>query len=154
MQFPHRLALSSSRRLATCLLLLHFAGLVGLFPLALPPGSKLAMSLAIIASCLVALRRHVLGLAATSVRELFLREDGSVEVTLANGDRYDAAVSGRSTIWPWLVILQLEGRDAARRQPLVILPDALAGGEWRVLRSWLRWKSAEPVPQDRVPGGS
>lgn len=112
------------------------------------------MSLAIIASCLVALRRHVLGLAATSVRELFLREDGSVEVTLANGDRYDAAVSGRSTIWPWLVILQLEGRDAARRQPLVILPDALAGGEWRVLRSWLRWKSAEPVPQDRVPGGS
>lgn len=152
--FPHRLALKPSRRLAALLLMLHCAGVSGLLPLTLPFWSKLAMSLVIAAACLVALHRHVLGLAATSVRELLLREDGRVDATLADGDRYEAAVSGRSTLWPWLVILQLEGGGGARRQTLAILPDALAGEEWRMLRSWMRWKSTEAVPQDRVPGGS
>ena len=152
MQFPHRLTLRPSRRLAAILLFLHAAGLYGLYSSTLPFWSKLALSVVIVLSCLAAIYRHVAGRAANAVRELLLREDGRIEARLADGSLREASVSGRSTLWPWLIVLQLEGIARVRGHSLVILPDALACNDWRVLCAWLRWKSAQPVAQDGVSG--
>lgn len=139
MHLPHRLVLHPSRFLAALLFLLHIAALLGLMPIQLPLWLKLLLT-AVVAASGVSLGRHALQVAGTSVRELILKADGTVEGTRADGSRFEARVSRQSTLWPWLIVMLLERPGSLRLHPLILLPDALPPGELRILRSWLRWK--------------
>ncbi|HMM54327.1 MAG TPA: hypothetical protein PKC23_04835 [Candidatus Desulfobacillus sp.] len=140
MLLPHRLEIRPSPYLTLLLLLLHLAALASLLPLDLAVPLRLAMAAVILASLFFSVRRHGLARAPDSIRGLLLREDGTLEGRQNDGALFDATVSRQSTLLPGLVVLLLQ---AARRRPrvLVLLPDALAADEARLLRAWLRWKS-------------
>lgn len=140
MLLPHRLEIRTSLYLALMLALLHLAALGSLLPLALPVWLRWTLAAALAASFAAAVRRHALHQAASSVRELVLKADGSIEGLRNDGVRFDAAVSGRTAVLSWLIVILLEMPGRRRLHPVVLLPDALTAEDWRMLRSWLRWK--------------
>ncbi len=140
MQFPLRLELRPSRLLAVLLCLLHLAALLGLIPLPLPFWLKLLLAGVIAAAGIASLRDKALRISSISVRELILKADGTVEGTLEDGSRFEAKVSRHSVLWPWLIVMLLERPGSSPPHSLIVLPDCLAAGELRALRSWLRWK--------------
>lgn len=140
MHLPHRLEFRSSQRLAIALAALCLAALASLIPLHIPVWAKLMLAAAIGLSVGFSIRRHALLLAVTSIRELFLKADGSVEGLRTDGKRFDARVSGHSTVLSWLIVVLLELPGSRRLYPLVILPDSLPLEDSRILRAWLRWK--------------
>lgn len=142
MLLPHRFEIRPSRYLAFLLALLHLAAMGSLFPLDLPLwlGGSLAAALA--ASSAASIRNQALRRAASSIRELVLKDDGTVEGFRKDGVRLEARVSLQTTILSWLIVILLEVPGMRRLYPVVILPDALAAEDGRILRAWLR----------RIPG--
>ncbi|MBI4987415.1 MAG: hypothetical protein HZC23_01220 [Rhodocyclales bacterium] len=139
MHLPRRLVLRSSRSLAIALALLHLAALASLLPLLLALWLKLALAAVIAVSACISIRRHALLLAASSIHELVLKADGTVEGVRNEGGRLEAKVSGKTTVLPWLIVILLVLPGSRRLLPLVILPDSLPTEEERFLRAWLRW---------------
>lgn len=140
MLLPHRLGLRSSPYLALVLVLLHLAALGGLVPLNIHVWLKLALASTIMASLRMSIRRHALLLTTSSIRELVLKDDGSVEVRRNDGGQFEASVSGQTAVLPWLIVMLLLLPGSLRLQPLLILPDSLPEEDGRILRTWLRWK--------------
>lgn len=140
MQLPLRLTLKPSRHLSVLLALLHLAALGSLLPLDLPLWLRLIAACAVALSAVAGIRRHAFLSSSRSVRELTLAADGSVEAVSAGRSRFPAAVSLKSTVFLWLVVLLLDASGSRRLLPVVILPDSLQADEFRALRSWLRWK--------------
>ena len=140
MLLPHRLQLRSSRYLAGALALIHFAALASLVPPVLGIWFKLALVTLIGVSACISIRRHALHLAPSSIRELVLKSDCTVEGVRNDGSRINATISAQTIILPWLVVLLLESSGLRRKHPVVILPDSLPAEEGRILRAWLRWK--------------
>lgn len=140
MLLPHRLGLRSSPYLALVLALLHLAALGSLVPLNIHVWLKLALASTIMASLGMSIRRHALLLTTSSIRELVLKDDGSIEVRRNDGGQFEASVSGQTAVLPWLIVMLLQLPGSLRLQPLLILPDSLPEEDGRILRSWLRWK--------------
>lgn len=140
MFLPHRLQLRFSTRLATALALLHLAALGGLLPLSIPLWLKLPLAAAIATSLGMSIRRHALLLAGSSLCELTLMADGTVEALRRDGGRFDARLSGRSAVLPGLAVILLELTGSRRCHPLVVLPDSLMPEDRRILLTWLRWE--------------
>jgi hypothetical protein len=140
MLLPHRLEIRSSSHLVLALSFLHVAALGSLLSLHLPAWLKMALAVTIVALLAMALRRHALCQASSSIRGLVLKDDGTVEGQRNDGSRFDARVSGQTTALSWLVVILLETPGTRRLHPLVILPDALPAEDGRILRAWLRWK--------------
>ncbi len=132
--------LRASAYLALVLALMHLAALVSLIPLPIHLWYKLALATLIAMSVCIAIHRHALLLAATSIRELILKADGTVETLRNDGSRIDARVTRQSTVLPYLIVMLLELPGQRRLNSLVILSDSLPAEERRVLRTWLRWK--------------
>ncbi|MDR2239490.1 MAG: hypothetical protein LBE33_03525 [Zoogloeaceae bacterium] len=143
MIFPHRLALRSSALLGAILSLLHLAALGGLWPLPIPVWIKLALAAAVVISLVLAVRRHALRSDSASVRELVLKNDGTVEGLRNDGVRFEAGISAQTAILSWLIVILLDVPGTRRPRPLVILPDALSAEDGRCLRAWLRWKFSQ-----------
>jgi hypothetical protein len=142
MRLPLRLALTSSTRLALLLGLLHVFALASLAPLHLPAWVLLAAGAATLASAAVTIRRFALLAARPSVCELVLRDDGTVEATDRSGRVFAAAVSPQSAVFPWLAVILLSRPGSRGLLGLAILADSVQPEEWRLLRTWLRWKAA------------
>jgi hypothetical protein len=140
MLLPHRLEIRSSHYLALVLALLHLAALGSLLSLQIPVWLKLALTVAIVASLGVSIRRHALLQEAASISGLVLKGDGTVEGLRRDGGRFDARVSGHTTDLSLLIVILLELPESRRLCPLVFLPDSLPLEDARVLRAWLRWK--------------
>jgi len=141
MQLPHRLALGRSRLLASTLVLLILATLTSVVLLPLAPWIKLFIAIPVGISVLVSLYRHALLLDKAAAKSLLLKADGSAEVMLADGYCFEARVSPRSTLFPWLMVLQLDRMDSAQARSLLVLPDMLPQEDLRILRCWLLWKT-------------
>lgn len=140
MLLPHRLEFHYSPCLAMALALLCLSALASLLPLQIPAWYKLALAAAIGVSVGISVRRHALLLAASSIRQLILKADGSIEGQRNDGGQFDARISGQTTILSWLIVMLLELPGSRRLHPLVILPDSLSVEDRRILRAWLRWK--------------
>jgi hypothetical protein len=119
---------------------MHLSVLLSLIPLPLPLGFRLMLSALIAISGIASLRRHALRVDDTSIYELLLKANGTVEALLVNGTRFEAGISRHSTVLPWLIIMLLEREGARHVQSLLILPDVLPPEDLRILRAWLRWK--------------
>lgn len=140
MLLPHRLELHASRYLAVALGLLHLAALASLVPLPLSAPTKLLMAAAIALSSAVSVYRHALRQSASSIRVLFLNDDGTIRGERNDGSWFEAKVAGQSTVFQWMVVMLIDLPGGHRFQPLIILPDSLPAGDGRILRAWLRWK--------------
>jgi len=140
MQLPLRLVLQTSHYFFVALLLLHGAALASLFPIHSPLWLKLLVAASLIISMVLNVRHHALLVRPTSICELMLMADGSVEITDRSGYRRFALVSNGSTVLFGLTVLLLKSAEKRRLQSVVIFSDALSADEYRWLRSWLRWK--------------
>lgn len=140
MLLPHRLVLRSSHFLATAIALIHTAALSALVPLPMPLWLKLGLAAMIVGSACVSTYRHALLCGESSVREMVLMADGTVECERKDGGRFTAKVSLQTTVLPWLIVILLYMPGERGSSPLVIMADSLPAKERRVLCAWLRWK--------------
>lgn len=148
---PHHLALRSSRLLTTTLIAGHSTVLVAL-PLARPDLWVWCMVLlipAVLGSLHLSLGLHALRYASGAVQGIEVRSDGSLDLICRDGERIRAAILGSSTVYPWLVVLNLrplsgaEGRRWSRS--VIIARDACDSTAFRRLRAWLRWGYRGPA---------
>ena len=98
---------------------------------------KLALLMLVLASAWGNLRRQH---GPKSIVSLSLRGDGQLEFSRRDGTRGEARVHPHTTVTAQLVVLLL--RQAGRSEVLVLMPDALASEDFRLLRLWLRWRTA------------
>jgi len=133
-QFPIHIELRRSRLLSFFLLLFHVlaGGCVVLLPWAW--GLRFFLLALIGISAWRALR-------SSEIVGLRLAEGGEFAYLLANGDRVASVILPDSTVFNWLVVLRLREGDESKSNSLTLLPDSMSGGQFRVLRSWLRWRA-------------
>ena len=75
-----------------------------------------------------------------SIVGLSLRGDGRLEFSRRDGTHGEAGIHPHTTVTAQFAVLLL--CQAGRSEVLVLLPDALAREDFRLLRLWLRWRTA------------
>lgn len=137
MQLPFTLELHPSQRLTILLAAAHGLALAALMAVSLPLWIKLALTMLVLASIWLNLN----GLSGPrSIVSLTLREDGILEFSRRDGSSGEARPHPHTTVTSLMTIMLL--RQQGRIEALVLLPDALAAEDFRLLRLWLRWRSA------------
>jgi len=137
MQLPLTLPLRRSRRLTIMLAVAHALAAATALSLSLPWGLKIVLLTAIIASAWLSLVRLT---GPNRICRLTLRDDGRLEFARVDGSCGEARLHPQTTVTAFLCVLLL--RAQARVEALVLLPDALAAEDFRLLRLWLRWRAA------------
>lgn len=144
--------LKSSRTLGTVLGFAHFAAIVLLWPLMMPPSAKLAGSALLVISLVFYLRRYALLHSPDSVSSLEVTDEMVCILNTCDGRQITCALLGSSFVAPYLTVLDLnplkiDKTDMSSRQlsryfsrSIVILPDGINPEEFRQLRVLLRWK--------------
>lgn len=133
MRYPIRLKLRPSARIRALMCAMHGIAASALLFLDLPVVLSLALGTAIFLSLGFALRRQTAG-------SLLLADDGQFE--LGEGGRLRVLAS--TTDFGWALWLHWLGDDG-RRGAMMLAPDALPPGGWRVLRIWLRHKAGARI---------
>lgn len=103
---------------------------------------RLALAVGIFASWIWSVRHHALLIGKTSLIELNLKVDGQVDGLTASGKLVETKIGNRTTVLPWIVVLRLIQNGSRRVWVQVLMPDALSFEDGRLLRIWLRSKSA------------
>lgn len=137
MQLPITVKLRSSRNLVLLLVAAHWGALLAVTLVELLVWTKLALLLLIVISVWNC-RKFWYG--ARRINFLTLRDEGVLDYTRVNGETGQASIHPQSTVTPWLTVILL--RQEGRLEALVLLPDALDKDDYRHLRLWLRWRSA------------
>jgi hypothetical protein len=138
MQLPVTLVVRRSRQMILALGVAHFVAGLGLQPIALPWDIKLALWTILMLSLVVAVQRSY------RVAALTLTSDGQLSLLLRDGCLLAGQVAPATTVFPWLVVLQL--RTGERTLSMVLPEDAIGREGHRQLRLWLRWKlNVEPA---------
>ncbi|MGE5466828.1 MAG: protein YgfX [Ignavibacteria bacterium] len=137
MRLPVTLYLKPSPTLGAALVAAHALVALGIALTGLPLVAVLVALLAIVLSLRHTLHRHVL---RAPLVALTLRSDGMLEAKRRDGSLLTARVVPDTTVFPWLVVLLLEGEGIRSR--LALPPDALGGAAHRQLRLWLRWRAS------------
>lgn len=144
--------LKSSRTLGAVLGFAHFAAIVLLWPLMMPPSAKLAGSALLVISLVFYLRRYALLHSPDSVSSLEVTDEMICILNTCDGRQITCALLGSSFVAPYLTVLDLkplkiDKTDASPRQSsryfsrsVAILPDGINPEEFRQLRVLLRWK--------------
>ena len=133
MELPVVLPVLPSRLLAFALTLAHLLVAAALAAVRLPLPVKLVLGLFVALSLARSLRRR-------PVACLRLRADGSLELGRTDGDFRQARVLPSTTVFPWLIVLNL--RTGTGYESLTLPVDALGAEGHRQLRLWLRWKAS------------
>lgn len=143
MQFPLRIELRRSRRLALLIVLLHLlaAGCVGVLPW--PVAARCLLVGIIGVSAWQALR-------PSGIIGLRLDERGELALVRPTGEPLFVSVLADSSVFTQLVVLRVRDEEDGRRRSLVLLPDSMPAEEFRLLRLWLRWLTE---PRDQAAGG-
>jgi hypothetical protein len=140
---PIHLKLRPSTLLTSLLIL---AGLIACIALTLLllPGPLVSVLIALVVLMVtVAIRRHALLAHSTSIVMLRLHGDGSLEISLKNGNRHAVRVLPDSFAGYQFAVLNLQLEQTtslwAVRRHLVLLSDHCDPEEFRRMRVWLRW---------------
>lgn len=144
MQFPIQIELRRSRLLAFLIVVLHVLAVGCLWLLPWPAVARGLLMLIVALSAGYALR-------ASPVIGLRLGERGELAILQADSEPIAAAVHPDSAVFSWLVVLRVRGERDARLGSLVLLPDSMSAGQFRLLRLWLRWL-ASPSGGQTVDG--
>ncbi|WP_300450348.1 protein YgfX [Accumulibacter sp.] len=142
MQFPLRIALRRSRLLASLLVSLHATAAACLWVLPWPLLPRGALLAVVAVSAWWTLR-------PSSVAGLRLQQDGALLLLLVNGEPLAVAIQSGTAVFSQLIVLRLRDDSGRRLRTLVLLPDSVSTGHFRVLRLWLRWRAG---PSDHAAG--
>lgn len=139
MQLPFTLQLrpSPSCQLAILLAVTHGVALAAVMLVSLPLWIKFALLASIFASVW---RNLIRQRGPHSIVSLTLRGDGWLEFSRQDGSRGEARLHPHTTVTSLMTVLLL--RQEGRIEALVLLPDAIESEDFRLLRLWLRWRTA------------
>lgn len=140
MRCPLTIALKSSRRLEIMIAAIHLVAAIALAHVVVAHPLVLALSiLSLAVSAALSVRR----LRRRSACVLVLDREGSLEVHPGGGTAGALTLTG-SVDFGWALWIQWRENGAGgylgrgRAEAMMVLPDGLAGGDWRHLRTWLR----------------
>jgi hypothetical protein len=103
--------------------------------------AETALVIAIAASFVHALRGHALRTSDDAIIAIELRADGAAAVKIGKAGWHDARILGTTYVTPLLTVLNLKLDGYRIPRHVVILPDMVAGEDFRHLRVILRWQS-------------
>ena len=140
---PIHLKLRPSILLASLLTLAGLIACIALTLLPLPVTLLLVLMALVVLMVTVAIRRHALLAHSASIVMLRLHGDGSLEISLNNGNRHAVRVLPDSFAGYQFAVLNLQLEQTTSlwsvRRHLVLLFDHCDPEEFRRLRIWLRW---------------
>jgi len=128
-----------SRMLATLLLIGHLSVAALLFYLDLSLVWKAAV-LALLMVSIVYEIRVALRLGSSAVVALRIARGETLSIRSRDGEWRDGEVLGSTTVTAFLTVINLRVNGERRMRNVVILPDCMAGEDYRRLRVWLRWR--------------
>ncbi len=133
-------------RLASRILLAASGATLGIL-LATPMSwwARVALAVAVLAHALHAHRRIALRVARRSVHQLRLDSSGDIAVSDGEGRTREGQVREGCFVAPWLTIVRWRPQGMRFDRTEVILPDAIAGEDFRRLRVLLRWGGGRSI---------
>jgi toxin CptA len=143
---PLRLQIAASPLLAGALALAHGAAIA--CAVAFLPGwwMPVLASAALTGSLVFHVRRDALQLSGRAVTEILLRDGGSGEFTLLNGDTLAGNIEGSTFVAPLLIVINVRPAGRGRRRTAVLLPDSAPAQDLRRVRVWLRHRVRPDMP--------
>jgi hypothetical protein len=141
-----RIAVGPSRLLALALVAVHgaAAGVLGLVSPSpswwVPAGGLIGISLAWL------LLKDALLRAPGSIVALELRGDGAITAVTRDGGREECFLLRSTYVSPQVTVVRLRLRGRGRARSLIVLRDNVDPGQFRRLRTWLKWKVANVNP--------
>lgn len=138
-----RIALTPSVRLAVSLCVVHLAAGIAAWLAPVPLWLKATLTLAIAVSLVYCLSRTAVLHAAEAVVALEITDDGRISFQTRRGEWQECELLGSSYVSPRLTILNLKLPGVRRVRHVVLVPDNVDAGDFRRLRTWLRW-AAQP----------
>jgi toxin CptA len=141
-----RIAITPSVRLAMALCVVHLAAGSAAWLAPIPLWLKAALTLAIAISLVYFLSRTAMLHAAEAVVALEIRDNGRMSFQTRRGEWQECELLGSSYVSPHLTILNLKLPGVRRVRHVVLVPDNVDAGDFRRLRTWLRW-AVQPESQ-------
>ena len=134
-----RIEIKPSAGLAIALCLAHLGAAVAIGCTALPLWVKGALIVAIAAALGWFLFARAMLRSAESVVALEITAAGRLSFLTRRGSWHACELLGTSYVSPRLTILNLKPEDRRFVRHVVLVPDNVAAGDFRRLRTWLRW---------------
>ncbi len=138
MRLPLRFPFLRSLSAAAVLSLLHFLAVAILLAVELPVSVKLLFVVLLAVSGYRSISDHALRRGRNAVVGIMLRDKDQIELEYADGWSVMAALDATSTVFPFLVMLNV--RLEGRRLTLPLPADSMKDPDYRHLRMWLRWR--------------
>jgi hypothetical protein len=126
--------------IAVCAVHLSAAGLLWLLPV--PALGKSLFTLIIAFSLVFLLARDVALHSAHAIVALEIKDDGAISFETRSGAWVECTLLASSYVSPRLTILNLRPGRGKRTRRVIIVPDNVDSHDFRVLRTWLRWRRA------------
>lgn len=145
MQFPITIKLRRSRFLSFLMVLLHVLAGACLWVLPWPSATRQGLLLVVALSLWHALR-------PSKIVGLRLGERGELTLLSDDGDTIFVSPQADTAVFSQLIIVRTRDNDRSRLSSLVLLPDSMPAGQFRLLRLWLRWR-VRVNPGDQAAGG-
>jgi toxin CptA len=118
------------------------AALLWLVPI--PALGRAAFTLAIAISLVYLLARDATLHAAHAIVALEVDDSGTVLFQTRDGRRVECGLLRSTYVSPSLTILRIRPRGGAGTRRVVLVGDNVEPGDFRRLRTWLRWKQGAP----------
>ena len=120
----------------------HLLALIAIWQIQSPMQIKSLLLLLLLFHLIGLVRRHLLLLGRSAIKEAWVRGDGVWQLILGNGERLQAQLLPGSFVEPWLMILNFKTTSFAPARQLVLLADSLEKPLARNLRIYLRQSGA------------
>jgi toxin CptA len=138
-----RIAIKRSLWLAVALSAIHLGAAVATWLAAVPLWLQTVITLAIAVNLVYYVSRHAVLRTSQAIVSLEVTDDGRIAFQTHGGNWHECRLLGSSYVSPSLTILNLEVSVTRRVRHVVLISDNIEPGEFRRLRTWLRW-AAQP----------
>ena len=138
-----RIAIRPSAVLAMALCAAHAAAAAALWLAPVAIWAKAPLTIAMAVSLVYSLSRKAALHAAEAIVGLEIAEDGRMSFQTRGGEWRVCELLGSSYVSPRLTVLNLKPQGGRRVRHVVLVPDNVDAGDFRRLRTWLRW-GAQP----------
>jgi hypothetical protein len=136
---PQRIEIKPSAGLAISLCLAHLGAGAAIWCAALPLPVRGGLMVAIAAALGWSLFARAMLRSAESIVALEITTTGRLSFLTRRGKWHACELLGTSYVSPRLTILNLKPDDRRLVRHVVVVPDNAEAGDFRRLRTWLRW---------------
>jgi toxin CptA len=139
---PLKISLRPSRALTVVLVVAHAyaIAMIAIVPIAL--WLQMACGLLLALNCLFWVRRTALLQDTVAVVAIEIGADNILNVRTKRGDYIECEVLPSTYVVSYLSVLNLREIDCGKVRHVIVASDSADAGDFRNLRTWLRWKGA------------